>query len=127
MEEKGKSGVWRVVFIPHSTLAAWSSCMWDRVGPQLLKELGPLHNASGGKNVYGQWTASHPISVQRWEDGVVRVVVVEVPAAALGSLSRSDTEYQQYKLGTQWADRLLKQVPKWGSFWTLSAEAVQQG
>ena len=126
MEEKGKSGVWRVSFIPHSTLAAWSSCVWDGVAPQLLKELGPLWDVVGGKNVYGQWHTQHPVAVQRWTDGVVRVLVVEVPAAGLGRLVGSDREYDQYKLGRPWGDRLLTQVPKWGQFWTLSAEAVQQ-
>ena len=124
MEEKGKSGVWRVSFIPHSTLAVWSSCVWDGVAPQLLKELGPLWDAAGGQNVYRQWVRQHPVSVQRWTDGVVRVLVVEVPAAGLGRLTGTDLEYEQYKLGTRWADRLGAQVPKWGRFWTLSAEAT---
>lgn len=126
MEEKGKLGVWRVSFIPHSTLAAWSSCLWDVVAPQLLKELGPLSNVAGGKNVYGQWLSQHPVAVQRWQDGVVRVLVVEVPAAGLGKLVGTDEEYEQYKVGRPWGDRLLAQVPEWGTFWTLSAEAVQQ-
>jgi len=124
MEEKGKSGVWRVGFIPHSTLAVWSACMWDSVGPRLLKELGPLHDPTAGQNVYGQWVRQHPVTVQRWTDGVVRLVVVEVPAAALGRLCGSDTEYQQYKLGARWADRLMLQVPKWGQFWTISPSAA---
>ena len=124
MEEKGKARVWRAAFIPHSTLAVWSSCVWDGVAPQMLKELGTLWDAAGGQNIYGQWTASHPVAVQRWQDGVVRVIVVEVPCGALGKLVGSDMEYEQYNLGKAWSARLLSQVPKWGRFWSLSAEAA---
>ena len=126
MEEKGKPGAWRVVFIPHSTLSVWSGCMWDSVAPMLLKELGPLWDAAAGKNVYGQHVSHHPVTVQRWVDGVVRVIVVEVPHAALGKLTGTELEYEQYKIAHPWGDRLMVQVPRWGQFWTLSAEAVQQ-
>jgi len=115
---------WRVGFIPHTTLSVWSSCMWDSVEPSLLKALGPLYDASGGKNTYGQWVKTHPVRVSRWQDGVIRLVVVEVDRAALGRLTGSDLEYQQYKLAQRWGEHLHKKADEWGQPHWLSAEAA---
>ena len=122
--EMSEEKVWRVGFIPHTTLSVWSGCLWDSVGPMLIKELGPLYDVGGGKNTYGQWVGFHPVAVRRWQDGVVRLVVVEVPRAALGRLTGSDAEYEQYKIAQRWSDHLLKKADEWGQPHFLSEEAA---
>ena len=116
--------LWRVAIIPHSTLTVWSGCMWDSVGPLLLKELGPLYDVMGGKNTYGQWVKTHPVRVSRWKDGVIRLVVIEVDRAALGRLTGSDEQYEQYCLAQRWGDRLLKKADEWGRPHFLSEDAA---
>lgn len=112
---------YRIGFIPHSTLSAWSQCLWDRVLPTLLEKLGPLPDTAGGKNYYGQWAKSHPVTVTRMSDQGIHIVVISVPAAAIGSLVGSDAKYEQYKAGKQWFDRLESLCKEWSKDRTLRA------
>lgn len=118
---------YRVGFIPNATLSAWSQCFWDSVVPGILRELGPLHDATGGKNVYGQWAKSHPVTVTRMSDQGIHIVVISVPAAAIGSLVGSDAKYEQYKASQRWFDRMEKLCKEWskeGYLRAVSPDAV---
>ena len=118
---------YRIGFIPHATLSAWSQCLWDRVLPTLLKELGPLPDTAGGKNVYGQWSKSHPITISRMSDQGVHIVVISVPAAANGCLVGSDAKYEQYKASQRWFDRMEQLCKGWskeGYLRAVSPDAV---